>query len=255
VNLEALAAELLGQPLDQFTPRRNAKVKALKASGQAELARELSTLKKPSVPLWAANQVHARALLAGLRRAAEAVVKAQAAAATGRPNAARDLRAASEEFQGKLEAVGNAAAAALRQGGHAASEEALRRIREIFRLASLQGGETWERLQKGALAVEPHSGEDVLEMFAGGGAAVASKRAEQVEARRAANLANRAARADEELAQRATATAERRRQEATDAAAAAERAGERAAAAEDEAARARAQAQKSQRGARQRGPG
>jgi hypothetical protein len=215
VNLDALIADLLGQPLDQFTPQRNAKVKALKASGQAEMAGELSTLKKPSVPLWAANQVKDPTLLAGLRSAAQTVVKAQAAAATGRSNAARDLRAASEEYQRKLDAVGNVAAAALRQGGHADSEEAQRRIREIFRLASLQGGGIWERLQKRALAVEP-------------------------------------ARADAELAQRATESARRRRQEATDAAAAAERAAERAAAAEDEAVRARAQAEKSQRAARQR---
>jgi hypothetical protein len=140
VNLRSLTAELLAQPLDQFTARRNARVKALKASGQADLARELASLKKPAVPLWAANQVRDVSLLGGLRRAAQSVAKAQAAAATGRANAAHDLRAASEEFQRQIESVAATAANALRQGKHAVGEETLRRIREIVRLAALQGG-------------------------------------------------------------------------------------------------------------------
>jgi len=253
VDVVSVTAELLAQPLDQFTSRRNATVKELKASGQAALARELSGLKKPSLPLWAVNQVHDRAMLGGLRSAAQAVVKAQAAAATGRSNAARDLRAASEDFQRKLEAAGNATATVL-QSRHAAGEETLRRIREIFRLAALQGGDTWERLQAGALTIEPRPGDDLVEMFGAGGAPVAGRQAEQAEARRAAELAQRAARADEELAERATAAAHRRRQEAKEAAVAAKRAAERAAAAEKEAARTRAQAQKSQRAARAQDP-
>jgi hypothetical protein len=253
VNLHSLTAELLAQPLDQFTPHRNARVKELKATGEPDLARELSGLKKPSLPIWAVNQVDDRDLLGELRRAALAVVKAQAAAATGRTNAARDLRVASEAFQRKLEAAGNAAATALRQSRHATGEETVRRIREIFRLAALQGGDTWDRLQERALVIEPHAGDDVLEMFAAGGAPVTGKRAEQVEARRALELAQRAARADEELAQRATAAAGRLRQEAKEAAVAAERAADRAVAAEAEASRARAQADKSARAARHRG--
>src|SRR5882762_7552047 len=105
----------MAQPLDQFTARRNARVKELKASGQADLARELATLKKPAVALWAVNQVRDSTLLSGLRRAAQAVAKAQAAAATGRANAAQDLRAASEDFQRNLDAAATAAAGALRQ--------------------------------------------------------------------------------------------------------------------------------------------
>lgn len=253
MNLESLTAELLAQPLDQFTPSRNARVKELKASGRADLARELSSLKKPSLPMWAVNQVDDRDMLSELRRAAQAVVKAQAAAATGRSNAAQDLRATSEAFQRKLEAAGNAAATVLHQSRHATGEETVRRIREIFRLAALHGGDTWDRLQEGALVVEPRPGDDVLEMFAAGGAPVAGKRAEQAEARRAAARAQRAARADEELAQRATAAAQRLRQEAKEAAVAAERAADRAAAAEGEANRAGAQAEKSRRAAGRRG--
>jgi hypothetical protein len=250
VNVESLTAELLAQPLDQFTTRRNARVKELKASGQADLARELAGLKKPSLPLWAVNRVDDRDVLGELRRAAQAVVKAQAAAASGRSNAAQDLRAASEALLRKLEAAGNAASTVLRQSRHPTGEEALRRIREIFRLAALQGGDTWDWLQKGALIIEPRPGDDVLEMFAAGGTPVAGKQGERAEARRAAELAQRAARTDAELAQRATAAAGRLRQEAKEAAVAAERAADRAAVAEKEATLARAQADKSQRAAR-----
>jgi hypothetical protein len=255
VNLSALTAELLGQPLDQFTSLRNSKAKELKASGRADLARELSAVKKPAVALWAANQVRDRATLSGLRRAAQAVTKAQAAAATGRANAAHDLRAASEEFQRSIESVATAAGGALRQGKHAVGEETLRRIREIFRLAALQGGEPWDRLQEGALTTEPRPGDDMLEMFAAGATPGTGRRAGQAEAQRAAELAEKAARADAERAQQAIAAAERRRQEAKEAAVAARLAAARAAAAEKEAARARAQAKKSQRGAGRRGPG
>ena len=239
---------MMAQPLDQFTARRNARAKELKASGQGDPARELAALKKPAVHLWAANQVRDRDLLGGLRRAAQSVAKAQAAAATGRPNAAQDLRAASEEFQRRIDAAATAAAGALREGKHAAGEETMRRIREIFRLAALQGGETWDRLQEGSLTTEPHPGDDMLEMFAAGATPGTGRRAEQAEARRAAELAERASHADEERAQQAMAAADRRRREAKEAAVAARLAAERAAAADKEAARARAQAKKSKRG-------
>jgi hypothetical protein len=247
MDFESLAADLLSQPLDQFTGRRNARIKELKTSGKANLARELSTLKKPSVPLWAVNQVRDRATLDALRRAAQAVAEAQAAAGAGNPSAARDLRAASDHFQGKLDLAGNAAAAALRQGREAVAEDTLRRLREIFRLAAIEGGATWDRLLRGALTVEPRPGDDMIEMFGAGGLPAAGRQAAEAEARRAAKQAEKAALADEALAQRATETAKRLRQEATDAAAAAERAAERAGAAEKEADRAHTQAQASRR--------
>jgi hypothetical protein len=255
VNLSALTAELLRQPLDQFTSLRNSKAKELKASGQADLARSLSAVKKPAVALWAANQVRDRETLDGLHRAAQTLTRSQAAAATGRANAAHELRAASEDFQRRIEAATATAAAALRQGKHAVGEEALRRTREILRLAALQGGETWDQLQAGSLTVEPIPGDDLLQMFAAGATPGTGKRAELAEARRVSELAERAARADAERAQQATAAAERHRQEAKEAAVAAKRAAERAAAAEKEAMRARAQAKKSQRGAGRRSPG
>jgi hypothetical protein len=249
VKTADLVAELLAQPLDHFTAYRNAKAKELKASGNAELAGQLTSLKKPSVSLWAANQA-ARSNAAGLRdlrQSAQALAKAQAAAGAGRANAAQELRRASEDFQRKLDAVSDAAAGALRQGQHAAGEETLRRAREIFRMAALKGGDTWDRLQKGALATEPQPADDVLEMFGTGSAPLATKTAERLEEQRVRAAAEKTARVDAERAREAAATALRLRQEATAAADAAQRAAERATAAEAEAARAKAQAEKSQR--------
>ena len=249
MNLQDLTAELLAQPLEQFTSYRNAKAKELKASGHADLASQLSALKKPSVSLWAANRVarSEAAVLRDLRQSAQALAKAQAAAGAGRANAAQELRRASEDFQKKLDAVAEAAAAALRQAQHPAGEESLRRVREIFRLAALQDGATWDRIQAGALASEPQPADDVLEMFGSGTAPAGSKSAERMEQQRARAAAERAARADADRAETAAATALRLRQEATEAAMAAKRAADRATAAEKEAARAKTEAEKSRR--------
>lgn len=248
-KIDDLTAELLAQPLDQFTSLRNTRAKELKTSGQADLAAALSILKKPSVPLWAANQVARSngAVLRDLRQSAQALARTQAAAGAGRANAARELRGASEGFQQKLDEVSTAIATALRQGQHPAGEETLRRAREIFRIAALKGGDVWDRLQKGALATEPPPADDVIEMFSAGGAAAAGKAAERLEEQRAAAAAEKAAQVEAERAKQATATALRLRQEATSAAEAARRAAERAAAAEEEAARAGAEAEKSRR--------
>lgn len=249
MTTDGLTAELLAQPLDQFTSYRNAKAKELKASGHADLATQLSAVKKPSVSLWAANQAarSSPSALRELRQSAQALAKAQTSAGTGRPNAAQELRRASEDFQKKLDVVSNAAADALREGKHPANEETLRRAREVFRLAGLKGGETWDQLQKGALIAEPQPVDDVLEMFGSSSASVATKSAERLEQQRAIAAAEKAARADAEHARTAAATALRLRQEATTAAEAARRAADRASAAEEEAARAKAQAEKSQR--------
>ena len=252
VNLEDLTAELLAEPPDQFTSKRNGRVKELKAAGQRDLAAQLSDIKKPALPLWAANQVRRDdpAALRNLQESSQGLAKAQQATGRGRADAARDLRSASEEFQRNLEAATTVAAEALRRRGHPPTEEALRHIREMMRLAVTQRGEAWDRLVKGALTSEPEPADDLVAMFRAGTAAASAKPTkadEQAEARRAQELAERAAQADLERAQQLEAAAKRLRNEAREAAAAAERAEQRASAAEAEAAAARAQAQKSQR--------
>ena len=259
MDLDSLAAELLAAPPEEFTARRNARVKELKAGGQVDLAKQLSDVKKPALPLWAANQVrrHDPARLRKLQASAQRVAEAQSATGAGRTNAARDLRLASEDFQRDLEATTNVAAQALRRNGHAPTEEALRRIRDVVRLAVTQGGEAWTRLTEGALTSEPEPADDLAAMFRAGSVGPApkpSKADERAEAQRVQEAAERAAQADLERAQQLEATAKRMRNEAKEAVAAAERAEQRARAAEEEAAAAKAQAERSRRAiARRRG--
>lgn len=253
MNLDDVAAELLARPLDQFTAERNTRAKDLKAQGQAELATAVAKLKKPPVHLWAANRAARQdaGLLGKLRQGAEEVTKTQ----TGRSTNPRELRAASERFQERLDDAVKATAEILRKDGHAATEEAERRIREIFRVTAMQDGEAWEQLKQGALLAEPAAGDDVLVMFqAGAPAPPGTKRGggkgkvAQIEADpHELRAAERAARLDAERAEQLEATARRLRAEADEAAAQAKRADERAREAEKEAGAARAQATKSAR--------
>ena len=49
--------ELYAVPLKEFTSARNAKAAALKAAGHREEAQTLRQLGRPSVSLWATNQL------------------------------------------------------------------------------------------------------------------------------------------------------------------------------------------------------
>jgi hypothetical protein len=274
MNLDDIAAELLAGRLNEFTSRRNSKVKELKATGQRDLATEVAGLKKPPVAVWAVNQLARRdkAVLERLRRAGEAVVQAQSGAVAGRKNAALDLRSASDALQRELEVAVRTAGDVLRADGHAADEATQRRVQEMLRLAAVSGGETWDRLQRGSLMSEPRAGEDMLTAaFAlgerGSGGAVATRakatdpKAERAAARQAAETekridiehALRTAKMDEEAAQQAKLTAQRLREEADRIAADGKRANERARQAEKELERATAKARASREAARRIG--
>jgi hypothetical protein len=252
VDIDDVAGDLLAQPLDQFTAARNARVKELKSAGKTDRAAQVASLKKPSVALWAVNRVakDEAATVRQLRQSAEALARAQRGGRTD----ARTLRSASGDFQERLDAVAKSATALLGRNRHAATEETLRRIREIARLAALQGDETWERLEKGALVTEPTPGEDVLSMFQASTVTAVparkpSKAESQAEERRTKAAAQRQAEEDAQRAEQLEATARRLRAEVREAVAAAKRAEQRAKAAEEEAARARAKARKSAKAA------
>src|SRR6202011_539257 len=145
------------------------KAKALKQAEQRDAAAEVAALKKPPVAVWAVNQLARRnkAVLERLRRAGEAVVQAQSAAVAGRKNAAPELRSASDGLQRELDAAVRAVGEILRADGHAADEATMRRVQEMLRLGAVSGGETWGRLQRGALVNEPQAGEGRLRAAAG----------------------------------------------------------------------------------------
>jgi hypothetical protein len=271
MSLDDVVAELLSGPLDEFTNRRNSKSKELKAAGQRELAAEVAMLKKPPVAVWAVNQLARsnKPVLERLRRAGETVVQAQSGAVAGRKNAALELRSASDALQRELEVAVRAAGDVLRADEHAADEATLRRIQEMLRLAAVSGGETWDRLQRGALISEPRAGEDMLTAaFAlgpgvGSGTETTRARANGEKAARAAapeavetekriemEHVLRTAKADEEAALQAEQTAHRLREEADRIAADAKRASEKARQAEKELERATARAKASRDEAR-----
>src|SRR5258708_22038125 len=122
MSLDEVVAELLAGPLDEFTSRRNAKAKEMKAAGQRDLAAEVATLKKPPVAVWAVNQLARRTkpVLERVRRAGEAVVQAQSGAVAGRKNAALELRSASDALRRELELAVREAGDVLRAAGHSA---------------------------------------------------------------------------------------------------------------------------------------
>lgn len=268
MSVDDVVAELLSGPLNEFTGRRNAKAKELKQAGQRGLADEVAGLKKPPVAVWAVNQLARRstAELERLRRAGEGVVQAQSGAVAGRKNAAQELRSASDAMQRELEAAVRAVGDALRADGHAADEATLRRVQEMLRLAAVSGGDTWARMQRGALISEPHAGEDMLTAAfslvgtrEGGAQAKASEaRATRTAAKQAADTekriemehAARTAKLDEQAAQEAAQTAQRLRGEADRTAADAKRANEKARQAEKELERAAARATASREAAR-----
>jgi hypothetical protein len=196
-------------------------------------------------------------------------VQAQSGAVSGRKNAAAELRTASEALQRELEAAVREAGDVLRSGGHAADEATLRRVQEMLRLATVSGGETWDRLQRGALINEPRAGEDMLTAaFAVGPSRdggteptrarasdarevrLAAKEAAETEKRIETEHVLRTAKADEEAAQQAAQTAHRLREEADRIAADSKRANEKARQAERELERATARAKLSRDAAR-----
>lgn len=267
MNLDDLLAELIAGPLNEFTKARNAKAKAFKAEGQGELAAEVAGLKKPPVAVWAVNQLARRnkALLEHLRRAGEGVVRAQSGAVSGRKNAAPELRAASEALQRELETALREASDVLRADQHGADEATLRRVQEMLRLAAVSGGETWDRLQRGALIREPRAGEDMLTaafaLAPAGSRSTATARARETDAKAAREAAEterrietehvlRTAKMDEEAAQQAAQTAHRLREEADRITADARRAAEKARQAEKDLVRASARAKVSREAAR-----
>ncbi len=282
MSLDDVAAELLAGPLNGFTSRRNARVKELKRAGQGKLAAIVAGLKKPSVAVWAANQLagHDKAALERLRGAGDRVVQTQSAAVAGQKNAAQALRSASDGLQRELEAEVRAAGDVLRTAGHAADGVTLRRVQEILRLAAVSGGETWDQLRRGALISEPRAGEDMLTAafglssggrVAGAGrsrgapglapptardgraARAAAKQAAVTEKRIAIEQALRRVKMDEQAAQQAEQTAKRLRAEAAGVAADAKRANDKARQAEREFARAAAKVKASREAAKRLG--
>ena len=106
---------LTRHPPAEFTAARTARAKALKADGEAALAKALAATKRPTVPAWAADQLahHHGDELDALLEAAGVVHDAQSAASPDR-DAVRD---ATRTFTGQVRALRSLAAELLRANG------------------------------------------------------------------------------------------------------------------------------------------
>lgn len=84
-ELERELDELFARPLDEFTAARNELARRLRKAGQADAAKRVQALKKPSVPVWAVNQAARRhpEEVKELVAAGERLRKAQGAAFRG----------------------------------------------------------------------------------------------------------------------------------------------------------------------------
>lgn len=139
VDLEAELGELYGRALEEFTAYRDEIVKRLRESGERKQAAAVARLKKPSLSAWAVNQAVRDNPKAAKRLidAGEQLEAAQDAVLRGSDRAG--LRAAMAEEQGAVEAITDAAGAALEAAGRA-SATTLDRVRKTLRAVAGNDG-------------------------------------------------------------------------------------------------------------------
>jgi hypothetical protein len=127
--------------LSDFTPARNALATTLKKSGDAEEAQRVKALSKPTLSAWVANQLYWRDRQAfdRLLAAGAQFRTAQAAQLAGKST---DLRAPLDARREALSELTKRAADVLRESGHPASPETMRRIMTTLEALATYGGQT-----------------------------------------------------------------------------------------------------------------
>ncbi len=121
------ADELFRLPLSEFTAARNALASKLKKDGDPEEGDRIKALSKPPVSAWVANQLYwkHRDAFERLLAAGDEFRKAQAAQLAGK---SADLRGPLDARRETLGELTKLAAEVLRDAGHPASPEMMRRI-------------------------------------------------------------------------------------------------------------------------------
>lgn len=133
--------DLFKGPLEEFTAARNALATKLRKSGRSEEADHIKALNKPPLSAWAVNQLFWRQRKAfdRLITTGEKFRQAQAAQLKGK---AGDLRGTLEARREALSELSRLAADILRDGGHAAGPDTMRRVTTTLEaLASYAGAE------------------------------------------------------------------------------------------------------------------
>jgi hypothetical protein len=121
------ADELFRLPLSEFTAARNVLAAKLKKDGDAEESERIKALSKPPVSAWVANQLYwkHRGAFDRLLAAGDEFRKAQAAQLAGKSADLRGSLDARRETLGELTRLANDV---LREAGHPASPDMMRRI-------------------------------------------------------------------------------------------------------------------------------
>ncbi|HEX2090464.1 MAG TPA: hypothetical protein VHI54_11155 [Actinomycetota bacterium] len=182
---------LYGLPPEQFTAARDRLFKQLRDDGRSAEAQEVKSLRRPTVPAWAVNQVvrEHRREVEELLAAGEDLRRAQQRALFGKGGA--DLREGSERRRNALRAVAQAAEAMLERAGRASAPH-LDAIRTTFESASLDR-EAAAELLEGRLVKELDApagfgdvtGLTLVQGMEGTDAKAATRRADQEARRRA----------------------------------------------------------------------
>lgn len=152
-ELESELDDLFGRPLSEFTAARNELAKRLRNAGQDEAAERIQALKKPSVPVWAVNQLARRHPdeTRELLDAGERLRKAQEEAfGGGAGTAVREATVAEREAARQLTRLAHDLLSA---EGRPPTRDAIERIGALLRAAAVQP-ESAQLLAAGRLSEE-----------------------------------------------------------------------------------------------------
>jgi hypothetical protein len=148
-ELEAELDNLYAALPADFTRARNDLAQRLKEAGQVEAAAGIKQLRKPTVPLWAVNQL-ARRHPDDVRALLDAGERLRAAQQEALRGESQELRAATAEERRILHGLTQRAAELLRETGHSADTK---RIADTLRAAAVDESGR-ELLQRGRLSEE-----------------------------------------------------------------------------------------------------
>ncbi len=152
--------DLFGVPPAEFVAARDALAKELRAGRREAEASEVASLRRPTAPVWAVNQLARRAPaeVEELLDSSERVQKAQLRGAGG-----DELRSAMAGQRAALAKLERGAEQVLRGAGLQASPGAIRTVQSTLQAAATGSREMRERLRNGTMreALEP-AGFDAL---------------------------------------------------------------------------------------------
>lgn len=146
--------DLYGLPLDRFVPERGALAKALRGEKRRDEAAAVAALRKPSVAAWAVNQVvrSQGSAVKALFGAGDELRDAQARLLDGKGDG-RALRAANERERAAVDELVEAARGLLSSDGHELSPAVIERVADTLHAAALDE-DAREQVREGRLERE-----------------------------------------------------------------------------------------------------